>query len=282
MQGADVRIVGTVGEIWRYPVKSMRGQELHEVDVTTSGLPGDRGWAIVDRTTNKVGSAKLPRLWGRLLECEASRIDGVTTITLPDGRVVTAGTDEADTALRELTGRDVALMSRAPEGIELQRYWPDVEGMALRDQETTAPFAAAAPPGAFFDYAVLQVLTSASLDTLAAAAPDSRFDRRRFRPNLLIDTGDDLSGFVENDWLGRTLAIGDEVQLRITLPTPRCVITTLPQSDLPHDVDILRTISTHNRPAIEARDGMKMPCLGVYAEIVSHGVVRQGDDVRLL
>jgi uncharacterized protein len=273
--------IGSVGEIWRYPVKSMRGEPLDSVDVTECGLPGDRGWALVDGETGKVASAKLPRLWGRLLECEASRVGDQTIITFPDGRRIVAGSGDADAALAELTERAITLMSVAPEGIELQRYWPDVEGMALRDQETSAPIAAAAPPGTFYDYAVVQLLTTASLRQLASLAPDHTFDVRRFRPNLLIDVDNGASGFIENEWIGKTLAIGDDVRLRITDPTPRCVITTLPQAGLPRDIDVLKTIAANNRPANPRRGGAAVPSLGVYAVVEQAGVVQRGDSVSI-
>lgn len=269
----------TIGAIGRYPVKSMRGETLTEVDVTPGGLPGDRGWALVDRETGRVASAKLPRLWACLLECRANIIAGETRITLPDGQVVVAGEPAADAALTQLTGRAITLKSTAPEGIQLERYWPDIDGMALRDTETTGTIAAAAPPGTFFDHGVLHLLTTATLRYLAELAPASQFDARRFRPNLLIDVPDNAPGFIENEWVGTTLTLGDVVRLRITDPTPRCVVTTLPQAELSRDLEILRAIALHNRPPIPALDGATLPCLGVYAKVERVGVVRAGDHI---
>jgi uncharacterized protein YcbX len=93
---------------------------------------------------------------------------------------------------------------------------------------------------------------------------------RRFRPNIVVATAPDQQGFVENDWIGRTLAIGDQVRLRITGPCPRCVMTTLPQGDLPKDAGILRTAAQNNEANV-----------GVYADVVKSGTVRRGDDVTL-
>ena len=76
--------------------------------------------------------------------------------------------------------------------------------------------------------------------------------------------------FVENAWIDRTLAIGDEVRLNITGPCPRCAMTTLPQGDLPYDPGILRTIAQHNQVNV-----------GIYAAVLSGGRVRRGDEVRL-
>lgn len=75
---------------------------------------------------------------------------------------------------------------------------------------------------------------------------------------------------MENDWIGQTLLIGDHVRLSITGPCPRCVMTTLPQEDLPNDPNILKTALRHNQGHT-----------GIYASVVRGGTIRQGDAVRL-
>ena len=110
-----------------------------------------------------------------------------------------------------------------------------------------------------------------------ALRPESRFDDRRFRMNVVVDTSEE--GFVENGWTGRSLQIGDSVRLTVFLPDPRCVMTTLAQDDLPKDNDILRTLARHNR--IEVAGGL-YPCAGVYAVVEAAGNVRAGDQVSLV
>ncbi len=124
------------------------------------------------------------------------------------------------------------------------------------------------PPGTFFDAAAVHVLTTATIDRLRELYPDGRFEPRRFRPNVIVTT--DAPGFVENDWVGRGLLLGDDVRLEITGPCPRCVMTTLPQADLPKDPGILRAAAKHNGANV-----------GVYASVVRGGTVRRGDPVRL-
>jgi uncharacterized protein YcbX len=94
--------------------------------------------------------------------------------------------------------------------------------------------------------------------------------------NVIIGTPD--AGFVENDWIGRELIIGDSVRLRIVMPDPRCVMTTLAQNDLPKDNDVLRTLARHN--LIQAGSGL-FPCAGVYAVVKAPGMLRIGDSVTL-
>jgi uncharacterized protein YcbX len=279
---------GVVAGLWRYPVKSMRGEGVSALALTERGARGDRGWAVIDETSGKVASAKLPRLWGRLLTCRATIAspDGEpgtapeVEITLPDGQTVTAGDARADAALSALAGRPVRLSSQPPELAEIERYWPDIEGMAQRDVETSNAIGAGAPPGTFFDFAPVHLLTTVSLARLRALYPSGYTDVRRFRPNLLIAPLRDEEGFVENDWVGRVLLIGDTLRLRIITPTPRCVVPTLPQADIPNDIGILRTIAAQNRPPIPIRGGAKQPSLGVYAVVEQPGVVRLEDAVR--
>jgi len=86
--------------------------------------------------------------------------------------------------------------------------------------------------------------------------------------------------FVENGWVGRTLRLGSEVRLRVTRPCGRCVMTTLPQSDLPHDPGILRTIAQHNMQ--DLGEFGTLPCAGVYADVLKPGTIRCGDAVHCL
>ena len=126
------------------------------------------------------------------------------------------------------------------------------------------------PEGTFFDLGLVHVLTTATLDRLRELHPQGRYEVRRFRPNIVVaSTGS--PGFVENDWVDRTLAIGEKVRLRVTGPCPRCVMTTLPQGDLPKDQGILRAAAQHNDANV-----------GVYASVEQDGVIRRGDSVRLL
>lgn len=97
------------------------------------------------------------------------------------------------------------------------------------------------PADTFFNCAVIHVLTTATIEQLRELYPQGRFEVRRFRPNIVVEVNSGAKGFVENEWIGRTLAIGDAVRLSITGPCGRCVMTTLPQGDLPKDPGILRT-----------------------------------------
>ena len=269
---------GSVVALWRYPVKSMMGEELNSCEVTGRGLLGDRQFAVVDRATGKVGGAKNPRKWGSFFDFRAAYAEPPTTgarispvrITLPDGTVVTNGQADLEQVLSRAFGREVALEEARPEnrspGATAEEYWPDMAGLDYRDTVTDFEM----PAGTFFDIAVVHLLTTATINHLRALYPRGRFEVRRFRPNIVVSAGGEEAGFAENDWIGRTVAIGGNVRLAITGPCPRCVMITLPQGDLPQDPGILRAAAQHNAVNV-----------GVYASVASGGTIRRGDTVTL-
>ena len=266
--------LGSVVSLWRYPVKSMMGEELNAAEVTERGLLGDRAYALVDPSDGKVVSAKSPRKWAKLFDSRSAFAEVPHTgekippvrITLPDGTIVTSDRGDLNQILSNVLGREVTFETTAPEAPTLEEYWPDMEGLAYRETTTDESM----PPGTFFDLAVIHILTTATIDRLRDLYPQGRFEVRRFRPNIVVQPVSGEKDFVENAWIGNTLAIGDEVLLSITGPCPRCVMTTLPQGDLPYDPGILRTSAQHNQVNV-----------GVYAIVVQGGPIRRGDSVRL-
>jgi MOSC domain-containing protein len=289
--------VGTISALSRFPVKSMQGEPLTVAQVTEGGVLGDRAYALVEVDTGKVLSGKTPRLGTQLLGCRAAFVASPqlgdelppVRITLPDGASVTSDSRDFDATLSRFLGREVALRSAAPEDFTIDQYHPDIKDLdpeGHRDTTTEMKLGAAffaeagmpspAPAGAFFDLFPVSVLTTSTLATLQGLRPDSRFDERRFRMNVVVETPGD--GFVENGWPGRTLELGGTVRLTVFIPDPRCVMTTLAQDDLPQDNDILRTLAQHNR--LDVGDGLR-PCAGVYAIVEATGSTQQGDRVAL-
>jgi uncharacterized protein YcbX len=141
-----------------------------------------------------------------------------------------------------------------------------MEGLDYRDTVTDFNL----PEGTFFDCAVVHLLTTATVNRLRELYPEGRFEVRRFRPNIVVETAGGVKAFVENGWIGRTLALGNAVRLSVSGPCPRCVMTTLPQGDLAKDPGILRAAAQHNHANV-----------GLYASVVRGGTVRRGDAVRL-
>lgn len=284
--------VGRIGEVWRYPVKSMGGESLRGTRVGPLGVIGDRGWALRDEAAGEIrGAKKLPAL----MRCHAryeSEPDGeripAATMTLPDGTKLRTGDADVNAQLSALVGRKVTLWSQQPA--ENQEHYrrglpdnPDLESemrsMFGRLPDEPLPNLAGLPPelfeftsplGTYFDAFPVNVLTRASLSALQELNPSAQFDRRRFRPNFLIEPAEGAKGLVEAEWCGRRLRLGNAV-LSIAMPTMRCVMTTLAVDDLPKDPSVLRTI---------VRDANQN--LGVYATVEEPGTVAVGDAVELL
>lgn len=263
-----------VVSLWRYPVKSMMGEELNAADLTEHGLLGDRAYALIDASDGKVVSAKNPRKWEGLFDFRATFTHPPSAgksippvrITLPDGTTVTSEDRDINRALTNVLGREVRLETATSQARSLEEYWPDMEGLDHRDTVTDE----AMPSKTFFDVGIVHLLTTATIDRLRELYTQGRFEVRRFRPNIVVNPATDDSGFVENDWVGQTVAIGSEVRFNITEATARCVMTTLPQGDLPRDPGILRAAARNNHVQV-----------GVYAEVQRGGTVRRGDTVRV-
>jgi uncharacterized protein YcbX len=273
MAGAG-EVVGVVGALWRYPVKSMQGEELNASAVGQNGLLGDRAHALIDSADGKVGTAKNPRKWPGLFDFRAAYAEPPAPagalppvrITLPDGAFTLSTAADRDRLLSAVVGRPLSLASAAPAKPVLEEYWPAVEGLPYQDAITDETMA----PGTFFDSSAVHLLTTATLDRLRALHPAGRLEVRRFRPNVVLSTPAGLAGFVEDAWVGRTLALGAEVRLKVTRRCARCVMITLPQADLPADLGILRTAVQHNQAHV-----------GIYASVVRGGTMRRGDEVRV-
>ena len=286
-------LVGTVTELWRYPVKSMAGERLDEAALTAAGLPGDRTRALVDVETGRIASAKHPRRWGGLFDL-ASRLDdatGTVHVTFPDGATFATGDAQLDRALSTFFGREVVVADAPPESAIYEEVWDEGKddspryGTMLRQEDgrdvVGLPPSPVAPKGTFFDFSAIHLVTTSGLAALRRAHPDGDLDVRRFRPNLVIEVPDDAAGFVENDWAGGTrLEVGDGgLALDGVIPTMRCIMTTLAQPGLDRDSGVLRALHGVNRIPVAGMG--EYACLGLYCRVRSDGTVRTGDEVRL-
>ena len=283
--------IGRVDEIWRYPVKSMAGERIGETAVGPQGLTGDRGWAVRDEERGGIrGAKKIPELMrcaARYLGEPRDRQAGDVEMRLPDGALVRSDDPAAADRLSAALGTLVTLWPLQPAD-QLDHYRRGAPTHADLEQELRSMFALEpdeplpdlsglppevvefeSPPGTYFDAFPLHLLSRTSLAHLATLAPGSAIDVRRFRPNILLDLPDAAAGFPEAQWAGRRVRIGGTT-VEITIPTMRCVMTTLPFDELPKDPRIMRTLVR------EARQ-----CLGAYARVVEPGSVRVGDVVEL-
>ncbi len=291
---ASETTIGRVDDIRRYPVKSMGGERLASTAVGVRGLPGDRAWAVRDEVNGGIRGAKkiagLMRLSAAYPEPPPAEGSSPAVITFPDGTTCRTGDPDVSERLSRALDHRVSLWPLLPADA-LDHYRRGAPTHADFEQEMRAIFGRApdeplpdltvfppelfeyeSPLGTYFDAFPLLVMTTRSLATLAARRPESRFDVRRFRPNILIATDADPAGdgFPEAGWAGRRLRIGDAV-LQLTVACPRCVMTTHGFGDLPKDPGIMRAL-------VQEAGGQ----LGVYASVATPGTVRCGDAVTLL
>lgn len=281
--------IGTVAQLWRYPVKSMGGERLPAASLSWRGIPGDRGWAVYDETRKGITNAKrLPPL--RL--CRARYLDEPAAggssppalVTFPDKTVVMTTDPGLSRQLGELVGRAVSLRSLGPVGSETDPRVTNAgaspeairELMGILPGEPE-PDMSAFPPerlqqlrqGNFFDAHPLHFITRTTLRTLSRLAPESRWDERRFRANVLVEA-DDPEGYPEFNWLGRRLRVGDAL-VEVITGCPRCIMVTQEDDDLPQDKQIMRTLVRETQHQA-----------GIYANVMMAGEVREGDAIELL
>ena len=247
--------VGTVAQLYRYPVKSFQGESVQELAVGPGGAAGDREWAVVDPAARKVLSAKR---YAELLNASARRDGDRVVLTLPDGTEHEAGDPATDAALSAWLDLEVQLQ-RPPTDV----VYPMEMHTGMHDEDTPI-FDWPGPLGTWLDLADAHWLTTASLAAIAGSHPDGEWDVRRFRPTALVEAVG--PGFVEDAWSEVHLG---EVASSVFMPTPRCTMPSRGQPGLTRDKAIATTI----RDAHENN-------LGVYASIATPGTIRVGDTVR--
>jgi len=272
--------IGSVKQILRFPVKSMGGEFLNTAHVDENGVKGDRIFALKELETGFIVSAKNPKKWKSIIELEAFWKDEKLKIRQIKTGQVFDNENDITNLVEKLTARKVSLVSNSnTQEIREADRSPIKEIGSIINQE---PLASASKKGHFFDFAPIHLMTTSSLKMMSQFYPKGKFDIKRFRPNLVIDTGN-KTGFIENEWLGKTLHIGANLQIKIIEPCPRCVMTTLQQGQLKKDNEILKTIVRHNQ--IESHTyypgTLLKGVLGVYGIVEKSGEIDLGDKVVL-
>jgi len=275
-----------VAQLWKYPVKSMVGSQETSSFLDLVGVTGDRMWAVRDLDNGGIRGAKK---FGELMRLEARFVDGhQVEISSPDGRTVRSDDPTVHEFVSSFIGAQVRLESLRPAS-DLEHFRRGRPGSDDIVEELRAVFGRDAdeplpdftvfppeviefesPPGTYYDCWPLMIMSTSALRSLREAVPESVIDERRFRPSLVIDTGD-TPGHPEFAWKGRRATMGG-CEIEFLSPCPRCVMVTRAVSgDIPADRAILRHI---------VRDLDQN--LGVYARVTKPGTVSVGDEMTFV
>ena len=275
-----------IKSIWRYPIKSMAGESLKESMLSQRGLVGDRSYALHDGRSI-CSAKKYAQLMNYSVQYD-SEPDGINIppVTLEIGNTAV---NSEDSNLNELLTREIGTKVtldklRPDDNLEYYRRSKEQqpieeirnvlgleEGEAFPDfsEFPDSSFEFSTPPGTFFDAYPLLILTTNSLNRLQQLTKGTVIDERRFRPNLLIDADELEVSFIEEQWRDQFLEIGDTI-IKLTLPCPRCVMTTIAFQDLKKAPQIMRTLVQENHHK-----------LGIYGEVIKPGKIQIGDQAHL-
>jgi len=240
--------VGSVAELWHYPVSSIGGQKVDRLAVLDNGVPDDRRFCLFDPATGRPAAPEKEPRWRAALFLRARTASGAPGIGFPDGTSIAVTDPEMVARLSKHFGFSVHVGATD----------------RLMSGKTGLPFVENR-----YKPSPVHLLTTASLRQLGETGAFGEIDRQRFRPTVLIETAA-VSGFQENDWVGRVVRIG-EVLLRATESTKRCGMTLIPQPGIAEDPEILRNIVRHNKRN-----------LGIYCDVAKVGKINAGDAVYVV
>ena len=260
-------IIGTVESLWRYPVKSMRGEELDEMFAGYSGVYGDRLFAFRSSASRKGFPYLTAREQHEMLqyrprfrqpEKAARPINWAEAESMPPG-VNPVPADPAELMIDVETPTGDALAIDNPELIDRLRHGIDEKHhlTLLRSER------------AMTDCRPLSIFSLQSARQLAGET-GAAVDKRRFRANVYVDFTS-ANGFAENEFVGRSLRIGPKVVISILERDPRCMMITLDPDTGAIAPGLLKKVA-------QTHDGMA----GVYGAVLIEGMLHKGDPVALL
>ena len=242
----------TVAELWRYPVKSLQGEEVEHLTVGSQNVAGDRRYALRNAVDGTVLSAKrVPALFAG----SARWVDDEVVLGIPGHGDIAATDERVHEAVSAWLDRPVRV-TPVPEGeLDLGRdsIWPEV--------------------GAFVDLSAVHLLTTASLETMAGLEPAGDWDVRRFRPTALVAGA--AAGYPEEEWIGQQVVIGG-VTIEVELACERCGMVTQPQPALGSRPPLVRDKAVYR--IVREQHSTN---LGVYARVVEPGEIRVGDPLTV-
>jgi uncharacterized protein len=240
-------LIGHIKEIVRHPVKSFRGESVKTSKIMDYGLYGDRSHAYLDDTKN--GDFLTITQFQEMVRYQARFVGEESLDNYPKVEVITPEGKVFEWDDQHLIGE---LETKSKRKISTKEYPPSH-----------------VPIGPIAVEHIL-LATDASLEQVQALSGKQEVDIRRFRPNLFISVIDRVP-FQEEEWMGRRIKIGSEVEIQLVGYCPRCMIITVDPADAERDPSLLKTLVKERKSNF-----------GVYASVIKTGEIGVDDEVHLL
>jgi uncharacterized protein YcbX len=258
-------IIGKVESLWRYPVKSMRGEELDEAFAGYPGVYGDRVFAFKSSASPAGFPYFTARELRRLLQYRPR-------FRYPDKAARPVNLTEADSKGAAALGADISELIvdiETPDGKTLAIDDPALIDRLRSEIDEKHQLTLLRSQRAMADCRPVSLISVQSARQLSRET-DTPIDKRRFRANVYLDLASD-NGFGEDKLVGRSLRIGPKVIVRVLERDSRCVIITLDPDTSERTPAILKKVA-------QAHEGMA----GVYAAVMVEGMLHKGDSIELL
>jgi len=258
-------IIGKVDSLWRYPVKSMSGEELEEAFAGYPGVYGDRVFAFKSSASPPGFPYFTAREQRRLLQYRPRfrhREKAARPANLSDADKIGAGPLPADIS-------ELMVDVETPDGKTLAIDDPVLIGMLLSEVDTKHQLTLMRSHRAMTDCRPVSIFSLQSARQLSEET-EIPIDKRRFRANVYLDLASD-QGFDENELVGRSLKLGSKVIVKVLERDPRCAMITLDPDTAERTPAVLKKVA-------QAHEGTA----GVYGAVIVEGMLHKGDPVELL
>jgi uncharacterized protein YcbX len=258
-------IIGKVDSLWRYPVKSMRGEELEELFAGFPGIYGDRVFAFRSSANHKGFPYLTARDQRRLLQYRPR-------FRFPDKAARPINLIEAESKNANSLSADLAELVvdvETPDGETLAIDDPALVEMLGANIDQKHQVTLMQSQRAMTDCRPISIFSLQSAQQLAEET-GTQVDKRRFRANVYVDLTAS-KGFAENELVGRSVRIGPKVTITILERDARCVMITLDPDTGEQAPAILKKVA-------QAHDGMA----GVYGAVLVEGMLHKGDSVEMI
>jgi uncharacterized protein YcbX len=260
-----MNVIGTVESLWRYPVKSMRGEELDEMFAGYAGVYGDRVFAFTTSTGRKgfpFFTGRDQRQMIRYRACFRNPEKAARPINLADAESSGANPISANAS-------ELMIHVEAPDGKTFSIDDPALIENLRAGLDGKHELTLLRSDKAITDCRPLSIFAVQSAKKLGEET-GTNVDKRRFRANVYVDLTN-ADGFAENEFVGKSLRIGSKVVVSVLERDPRCMMITLDPDTAEKTPAILKQVA-------QAHEGMA----GVYGAVLMEGMIRKGDSVELI